>query len=85
METITTNEAFHHLVLLLRLHKDQDYLIEIAKKQGVILTKSKIKAWRNKDPDSPDYRVLPRKLLDKIITALHEEHLVHDTDSEGHA
>jgi hypothetical protein len=73
---MTTNEVFHHIVLLLQLHKDRDYLIELFKKGGMVVTNSKIKGWRNKNPESPDYRIMPRHVLEKLLMALHNEKLI---------
>lgn len=84
MEYITTNDCFHHLVLLLRLHKKKDFLIEIFKKKGWDVTPSKINSWRIKSGEyCKKYREMPREALDDFIFMLHELKLVDEDDEDN--
>ncbi len=77
MQFIPTNDVFHHLLLLLRLHKDKDLIMEIFEAQGVDISKSKIKAWATTSGiQKAGYREMPREALDKFISGLHERQLV---------
>jgi uncharacterized protein YehS (DUF1456 family) len=77
MQFIPTNDAFHHLLLLLRLHKDKDLIVELFASQGVEVSKSKIKAWSTMTGERhPGYREMPREALDAFIKALYERKLV---------
>ena len=77
MEFIPTNDCFHHLILLLRLHQDTNLIIEIFKSKGLTVSRSQIKSWRTKTGNkSPGYRPMPRQTLDLFINGLHEYQLV---------
>lgn len=77
MEFIPTNDCFHHLILLLRLHLDKKLVIEIFKSQGVTVSNSQIKSWRTKTGKKyPGYRPMPREMLDLFINGLYEYQLV---------
>ncbi len=79
MQFIPTNDVFHHLLLLLRLHKDKDFIIEIFEAQGLHVTKSLIKAWSTTTGrHNKGYREMPRQALDKFISELHQRQLVED-------
>lgn len=81
MEFIPTNDVFHHLTLLLRLHKDQDYIISLFAKKGFTVSKSQIKAWRTKTGEIKNgYRPMPRDVLDAFISALHEDKLISGSE-----
>lgn len=77
MQTIPTNDVFHHLILLMRIHKDKEFIIQLFESQGHIVTKSLIKAWATKSgTPKPGYREMPRELLDAFIKALHDHKVV---------
>lgn len=77
MEFMPTNDVFHHILLLMRLHKDKDRLVELFRLGGLNVSKSKIKAWQTKSgAPNPDYRPMPREALDAFIDALHESRLL---------
>ena len=82
MEFIPTNDCFKHLLLLLRL-KDKDEIVELFKRQGVDVTKSQIKAWQTMTGQQhPGYRAMPKELLYKFISALHDAKLVQDAQDQ---
>jgi len=78
MEFIPTNDCFRHLLLLLRIHKDIELVLDIFEKQGVKnVTRSKVKSWSTKTGNqSPAYRPMPRKALDAFIDGLYSEKLI---------
>lgn len=81
MQVISTNDVFHHLLLLLRIHKDKDLIIEIFASQKRQVSKSLIKAWATKSGEpKPDYREMPREALDDFINGLHEYKLFGDNN-----
>lgn len=84
MQYMPTNDVFHHLTLLLGLHRDKDLMIEIFESQGAFdITRSKIKAWRTKSGQpSPGFREMPREMLDAFIAGLYEAKLVDFNDNE---
>lgn len=77
MQFIPTNDVFHHLTILLQLHKDKDLLIEIFESAGVDISKSKLKAWSTMTGLQKDgYREMPREALDAFISELYKRKLV---------
>ena len=77
MQVISTNDVFHHLILLLGIHKDKELLIELFESEGIQVTKSLLKAWATKSGEyKPGYREMPRPALDAFIKALHKAELV---------
>lgn len=78
MQFIPTNDAFHHICKLLRIHRDKDLLIDIFSRSGWDVTKSKLKAWQTKTGNNPGYREMPRDALDDFISALYDLKLVED-------
>jgi len=78
MEFIPTNDVFKHLLLLLRL-RDNDEIVALFKTQGLDVTKSKIKAWQTMTGEQhTGYRAMPKDILLKFISALHNARLVLD-------
>ena len=45
MQTMPTNDVFHHLLNLLRIHKEKDLILEMFEAQGIVISKSKLKSW----------------------------------------
>jgi uncharacterized protein YehS (DUF1456 family) len=77
MQFIPTNDAFHHILRLLQLHKDKELVIEIFESQGIEVSKSKLKSWDTKTgPQTPGYREMPREALDAFIDELYKRKLV---------
>ncbi len=77
-EHIATNDVFLNLILLLRLTKEKDYIIELFESQGFNdVTKSKIKAWSTKS-GMPAFRPMPEKYLRGFLSALHEAKLINE-------
>jgi uncharacterized protein YehS (DUF1456 family) len=77
MQTMTTNEVFHHLTIILCLHRDKEFLIEIFKNAGVHdISKAKIDSWRAKSESADKYREMPRIVLDAFIDELYKMKLV---------
>jgi uncharacterized protein YehS (DUF1456 family) len=77
MEFIPTNDMFKHL-LLLRI-RDKDEIVELFKTQGIEVTKSQIKAWQTMTGEPhPGFRPMPKEVLVKFISALHDARLVLD-------
>jgi uncharacterized protein YehS (DUF1456 family) len=78
MEFIPTNDVFKRLLLLLRL-RDKDEIVALFKTQGLDVTKSQIKAWQTMTGEQhPGYRAMPKEILVKFISALHDARLVLD-------
>ena len=78
MKSISTNDVFHHFILLLRLTKEADLIIEMFSAQGISASKSKIKAWQTRSPDAPAYREMQRSTLDAFIDELYKRKLVEE-------
>jgi len=79
MQFIPTNDVFHHLLLLLRLHKDKELIIDMFKAQGIDVTKAKIKAWATTTGgQKPAYRDMPRSALDAFIDECYKRQLISE-------
>lgn len=77
MQFIPTNDVFHHLCLLLRLHQKKDFVVDLFATKGWAVSRSQIKAWQTKTGGQKQgYREMPREALDDFIAALHEARLV---------
>lgn len=79
MQFIPTNDCFHHILLLLRIHKnkDRDFIIELFASRGRDVSKSQIKSWQTKTgQQKTGYREMPREALDDFIEALHDAELI---------
>ncbi len=71
MQFIPTNDVFHHLVNFLQL--DSDATVELFNTQNVVVTKSKIKAWKIKTGgQKKGYREMPRDMLDVFIDGVYD-------------
>lgn len=81
MQSIATNDCFHHLIKLMRLHKDKELLIDIFGTSGWDVSKSKLKAWQTKTGDNAGYREMPRDALDDFISELHNRELINDNST----
>lgn len=78
-DTIPTNDVFKDLCLLLRLHKDKEYIAELFERKGWEVSKAKINAWSKRAGDfNRDFRPMPEQALRDFIDALKEEKLVED-------
>ena len=79
MQFIPTNDVFHHILLLMRLHDDKDLILDMFKSQGLDVSKSKIKAWSTTTGiQKRGYRSMPREALDKFIEELYKRKLIED-------
>ena len=77
MQFIPTNDCFHHLLRLLRIHKDKELVIEIFASQGLEVSKSMLRGWETKTGVQVDkYRHMPREALDAFIVGLYQYKLV---------
>jgi uncharacterized protein YehS (DUF1456 family) len=77
MQFIPTNDVFHHLLLLLQLHKDKELIKEMFEAQNIEISNSKIKAWSTKTGEQKaGYREMPRGALDAFIDELYKRKLV---------
>lgn len=78
-ETIPTNDVFKDLCLLLRLHKDKEYIAELLERKGWDVSKAKISAWSKRAGEyNRDFRPMPEQALRDFIDALKEEKLIED-------
>lgn len=83
VSTIPTNDVFKDLCLILRLHKDKDYIEELFIRKGWDVSRAKINAWSKRAGDfNRDFRPMPEKALRDFIDALKEEKLIEDDSSE---
>jgi len=81
MQTMATNDVFHHLLNLLRIHKDKDLLVDMFEAQNIEISKSKIKSWATKSGDYKDgFREMPRTALIAFIDELYIRKLVQEDD-----
>lgn len=81
MQVIPTNDVFHHLILLLRLTKDQELIKEMFRAQGIEATNSKIKSWSTRSgKPNPTFREMPKKNLNAFIDELYKRNLVINDD-----
>lgn len=78
MEFIPTNDCFHHIIRLMQIHKDKDFLLEVFEAAGHDdITKSKIKAWDTKTgAPKAGYREMPREALDDFIDELYKRKII---------
>ncbi|PIJ51251.1 hypothetical protein BOM23_22845 [Erwinia sp. OLMDLW33] len=82
VSTIPTNDVFKDLCLILRLHKDKDYIEELFIRKGGDVSRAKINAWSKRAGDfNRDFRPMPEKALRDFIDALKEEKLIEDDPS----
>lgn len=75
---IATNDVFHSLLLILRIAKDKEYIIELFEKGGYHdVTKSKIKGWQTRSGGyKPGFRAMPEPALRAFINALLDERMI---------
>jgi len=77
MQSIPTNDVFHHLINLLRLAQDKALIIEMFEEQNIEISNSKIKSWSTKSGGiKAGYREMPRSALDAFIAELYIRKLV---------
>ncbi|EYU13419.1 DUF1456 family protein [Photorhabdus aegyptia] len=76
---IATNDVFKELCLMLRIHRDKDYLIELFARKGWDVSRAKIYSWSKKAGGvTRDFRPMPERALRDFIDALKEERLVEE-------
>ncbi|EML8490063.1 DUF1456 family protein [Salmonella enterica subsp. enterica] len=79
MSHIPTNDMFKDLCILMRIHRDKDYLIELFQRKGWDVSRAKIHAWSKRaGQHNRDYRPMPEQALRDFIDALKEEKLLED-------
>lgn len=77
MQTMATNDVFHHLLNLLRIHKEKDLILEMFEAQGIVISKSKLKSWATKSGEYRDgFRPMPLSALKAFIDELYIRKLV---------
>ncbi|MDB6375067.1 DUF1456 family protein [Photorhabdus bodei] len=77
--TIATNDVFKELCLMLRIHHDKDYLIELFARKGWEVSRAKIYSWGKKAGGvTRGFRPMPEQALRDFIDALKEEKLVEE-------
>lgn len=77
--SIPTNDMFKDLCILLRIHKDKDFLITLFQRKGWDVSRAKINAWSKRAGDfNEDYRPMPQQALRDFIEALKEERVLDD-------
>lgn len=63
----------------MRIHRDKDYLVELFRRKGWDVSKSKIQAWGRRAGDyNKDFRPMPEQALRDFIEALKDEELLED-------
>lgn len=77
MSQIPTNDMFKDLCVLMRIHKDKDYLIELFEQKGWDVSRARLHAWQ-KRAGQRDYRPMPEQALRDFIDVLKEEKLLED-------
>ncbi|WP_261642967.1 DUF1456 family protein [Erwinia mallotivora] len=76
---IATNDVFRDLCLILRLHKDKDYIIELFTRKGWDVSRAKIHGWSKRAGDyNKDFRAMPEEALRDFIEAVKEDKLLED-------
>jgi len=75
---ISTNDVFRDVLLITRLHKDTDYLIDLFDKGGwQNVTKSKIKSWKTRTGEyKREFRPMPEGALRAFLSALVEAEII---------
>jgi uncharacterized protein YehS (DUF1456 family) len=77
---IPTNDVFKELCLLLRIHRDKEYIITLFAEKGWNVSRAKIQAWSKKSGEyNKDYRPMPEQALRDFIEALKEEKLIEES------
>lgn len=77
-ETIATNDAFADLLVLMQIHKQKDFILELFNKKGWDVSRAKLKSWSvRSNRDVREFRPMPVEALRDFVDALHEAKL-HD-------
>lgn len=78
---IPTNDVYHELIVLLRIHREKDYLQALFARRGWDVTRAKLKAWATRSGSgSPGYRPMPTEALRDFMDVLKEERLISCPD-----
>lgn len=81
LEFVPTNEAFKKLILILRIHKDKEFMMQLFKDGGYNqpVSKAKLKAWQISTGDyNRDFRPMPRSAYDAFIRGLEKAKIIDD-------
>ncbi len=77
--SIPTNDMFKDLCILLRIHRDKDFQVELFRRKGWEVSRAKVHAWSKRAEGSTrDFRPMPEQALRDFIAALKEERLLED-------
>ncbi|HAV1239645.1 TPA: DUF1456 family protein [Salmonella enterica] len=77
--TIATNDVFKDICLLLRIHRDKEYICELFRKRGWDVSKAKVHAWSKRAGEyDKDFRAMPVEALRDFIDELKQEKLLVD-------
>lgn len=78
-EVIPTNDVFKDLCILLRIHKDKDFQVELFRRAGWDVSRSKVQAWARRTGEfNKDFRPMPQQALRDFIDILKSEKLYND-------
>lgn len=80
MQFIPTNDCFRHILMLLQIHKDKDFIVEVFESRGWEMSRAKLKAWQTKTGDLQGYREMPREALDDFIDELYKRKIVNEAE-----
>ena len=69
-------------MMLLRLHKDTDFLIEMFDAQGFEVSRPKLTSWKTRDFRHKKYREMPREALDAFIDELYKRELINESEND---
>ncbi|MCA7012507.1 DUF1456 family protein [Dickeya dadantii] len=68
--SMPTNDVFREFCIVLRIHKEKDYIVQLFANKGWDVSKAKIHAWTRKaGAFNPDYRPMPEEALRDFIDA----------------
>lgn len=77
-ETIATNDAFADLLVLMQIHKEKDFILDLFNQKGWDVSRAKLKSWSVRSHrDAREFRPMPVEALRDFVDALHEAK-VHD-------
>lgn len=69
--SIPTNDAFRELCILLRIHRDREYILSLFTSKGWDVSRAKVHAWMRKAGTfNKDFRPMPEEALRDFIDAL---------------
>ncbi|GAB7197639.1 DUF1456 family protein [Dickeya undicola] len=70
LPSIPTNDVFREFCIVLRIHKDKEYIQSLFESKGWDVSRAKIHAWSRKaGAFNPDFRPMPEEALRDFIDA----------------